>query len=49
VDFCTACRTDLFYSYRQEGSRAGRMLAVIGICPKARQQGSLSSRRESAR
>ena len=41
VDFCTACRTDLFYSYRQEGSRTGRMLAVIGICPKARQQGSL--------
>jgi len=49
VDFCTACRTDLFYSYRQEGSRTGRMLAVIGICPKARQQGSLSSRRGSAR
>ena len=33
VDFCTACRTDLFYSYRQEGRRTGRMLAVIGICP----------------
>ena len=33
VDFCTACRPDLFYSYRQEGSGAGRMLAVIGICP----------------
>jgi hypothetical protein len=49
VDFCTACRTDLFYSYRQEGSRTGRMLAVIGICAKARQQGSLSSRRGSAR
>jgi len=49
VDFCTACRTDLFYSYRQEGSRTGRTLAVIGICPKARQRGSLSSRRESAR
>jgi hypothetical protein len=40
VDFCTACRTDLFYSYRQEGSRTGRMLAVIGICPKARQRGA---------
>ena len=36
VDFCTACRTDLFYSHRQEGSRTGRMLAVIGIRPKAR-------------
>jgi hypothetical protein len=33
VDFCTACSTDLFYSYRQEGSCTGRMLAVIGICP----------------
>jgi hypothetical protein len=31
VNFCTACRADLFYSYRQEGSSAGRMLAVIGI------------------
>ena len=31
VDLCTVCRTDLFYSYRQEGSAAGRMLAVIGI------------------
>jgi hypothetical protein len=49
VDFCTACRTDLFYSYRQEGSRAGRMMAVIGICPKARPGGSLSSMRKSAR
>ena len=29
--FCTACRTDLFYSFRREGSRAGRMTAVIGI------------------
>ena len=33
VDFCTACRTDLFYSYRREGSSVGRMLAVIGIRP----------------
>jgi hypothetical protein len=49
VNFCTACRTDLFYSYRQEGSGVGRMLAVIGICPKARQRGSLRSRRQSAR
>ena len=29
--FCTACRTDLFYSFRKEGSLAGRMMAVIGI------------------
>jgi len=33
VDFCTACHTDLFYSYRREGRRTGRMLAVIGVCP----------------
>ena len=31
ADYCTACRTDLFYSYRKEGSLAGRMMAVIGI------------------
>jgi hypothetical protein len=36
VNFCTACRTDLFYSCRQEGSGVGRMLAVIGIRPKER-------------
>ena len=29
---CTACRTDLLFSYRREGSRTGRMMAVIGIC-----------------
>ncbi|NLG84306.1 MAG: polyphenol oxidase family protein [Firmicutes bacterium] len=26
---CTACKTDLYYSYRKEGDRAGRMMAVI--------------------
>ena len=31
--FCTACRTDLFFSHRKEGSRTGRMMAVIGIRP----------------
>jgi hypothetical protein len=36
VEFCTACRTDLFYSYRKEGSRTGRMMAVIGVRPIAR-------------
>ena len=30
---CTACRTDLFYSHRKEGSYTGRMMAVIGIRP----------------
>ena len=28
--FCTACRTDLFFSHRKEGTR-GRMMAVIGM------------------
>lgn len=31
ADYCTACRTDLFYSYRKEGSLAGRIMAVIGM------------------
>jgi polyphenol oxidase len=31
ADFCTSCRTDLFFSHRREGAAAGRMLAVIGI------------------
>jgi purine-nucleoside/S-methyl-5'-thioadenosine phosphorylase / adenosine deaminase len=30
-DLCTACRTDLLFSYRGEGSNTGRMMAVIGI------------------
>ena len=34
VEFCTACRTDLFYSHRKEGSLTGRMMAVIGIRPE---------------
>lgn len=28
--FCTACRTDLFFSYRREGA-TGRLIAAIGI------------------
>ncbi len=35
ADYCTACRTDLFYSYRKEGALAGRMMAVIGMRPPA--------------
>jgi len=30
-DLCTACRTDLLFSYRREGAKTGRMLAVIGV------------------
>ena len=26
---CTACRSDLFFSYRRDGARSGRMAAVI--------------------
>ena len=36
---CTACRTDLFYSHRKEGSHTGRMMAVIGIRPESRRKG----------
>ncbi len=32
-DLCTACRTDLLFSYRREGAKTGRMIAVIGIRP----------------
>src|SRR5579875_2650148 len=35
ADYCTACRTDLFYSYRKEGALAGRMITVIGMQPPA--------------
>jgi YfiH family protein len=30
-DLCTACRTHLLFSYRREGAKAGRMMAVIGV------------------
>ena len=33
AEFCTACRTDLFFSHRKEGAHTGRMMAVIGIKP----------------
>ena len=37
-DYCTACRTDLFFSYRRERT-TGRLMAAIGIkqqAPEAR-------------
>jgi YfiH family protein len=30
---CTSCRTEEFFSYRAEGGKTGRLLAVIGIAP----------------
>lgn len=33
MEMCTACRTDMFFSYRKE-QVTGRMLAVIGIAQK---------------
>jgi YfiH family protein len=30
-DLCTACRTDLLFSYRREGAKTGRMMTVIGV------------------
>lgn len=30
-DVCTACRPDLLFSYRKQGTRSGRQMAVIGI------------------
>jgi hypothetical protein len=30
---CTACRTDLLFSYRREQGRTGRLMGVIGIRP----------------
>ncbi len=30
-DLCTGCRTDLLFSYRREGAKTGRLMAVIGV------------------
>ena len=30
-DLCTACHTDLLFSYRKEGAHSGRLLSVAGI------------------
>lgn len=34
ADLCTACRSDLLFSYRREGSLSGRLLSVVGMRPK---------------
>lgn len=31
TDLCTACRPDLFFSYRKQGPRSGRLLSAIGV------------------
>lgn len=31
IGLCTACRTDLLYSYRKEGPQTGRLIAFIGL------------------
>jgi len=35
-DLCTACHTELLFSYRKEGSRSGRLMSVVGILPDSR-------------
>jgi len=32
LDFCTACRADLFFSHRAEQGVTGRQMGVVGIC-----------------
>jgi purine-nucleoside/S-methyl-5'-thioadenosine phosphorylase / adenosine deaminase len=32
-DLCTACHTDLLFSYRKEADRSGRLLSAIGVRP----------------
>ena len=31
VDLCTRCHPDLFYSYRRDGARTGRMINFVGL------------------
>jgi purine-nucleoside/S-methyl-5'-thioadenosine phosphorylase / adenosine deaminase len=30
-DLCTGCRSDLFFSYRKEGARSGRLMSVVAV------------------
>lgn len=34
MPICTACRTDLFYSHRQEQGKTGRFAVLVGIRPE---------------
>ncbi|MFZ1011231.1 MAG: peptidoglycan editing factor PgeF [Candidatus Sulfotelmatobacter sp.] len=36
--FCTNCRTDLLFSYRAEKGRTGRMMGVVAIRDRAREE-----------
>jgi YfiH family protein len=31
-DQCSMCREDLFFSYRRDGEKSGRMMGILGIC-----------------
>jgi YfiH family protein len=31
-DLCTKCRPDLFFSFRRDGIKSGRMMGILGIC-----------------
>lgn len=33
LDLCTACRPDLLFSYRKQGSRTGRLMSAIALRP----------------
>ncbi|HKW56006.1 MAG TPA: peptidoglycan editing factor PgeF [Candidatus Acidoferrum sp.] len=33
LDLCTACRPDLLFSYRKQGSSTGRLMSAISLCP----------------
>ena len=35
-NLCTSCHTDLFFSYRKEGARSGRLLSAIGLRPNGK-------------
>jgi YfiH family protein len=39
-DLCTACRTDLLFSYRKEGPESGRLMSLIAIRPSAKSMSS---------